>query len=85
MPRVARAYKVSHLTLIERAIMPRMVCRCCPVDGDVAGQEGSGRSRKTMDLAGYRAKDPGLEENPAMGEPENVPGNSGEKPGQDPE
>ena len=26
---------------------------------------------------------PGLEENPAMHEPEQVPGNSGEKPGQD--
>src|SRR5580693_6206636 len=30
-------------------------------------------------------KDPGLEENPAMGESEQVPGSPGEKPGQDPD
>jgi hypothetical protein len=37
-----------------------------------------------MDLAWYWAKDPRLEENLAMGEPEQPPGSSGEKPHQDP-
>jgi hypothetical protein len=37
-----------------------------------------------MDLAGCRARISRLEENRAMGEPEQAPGNSGEKPGHDP-
>jgi hypothetical protein len=37
-----------------------------------------------VDLAGYWAKEPGLEENLAMGDPEQPQGSSGEKPRRDP-